>query len=97
MHFNSYGDAILAALKWLRDRKVLHLDEPYESKFGGFGMRTRDQSAGYRIEFDNRSSAHINVWCGHEKGPHYLFPGNEKDVRAKYRQLFWWDPSLKRR
>jgi hypothetical protein len=96
-YFVDYGDAIEAALAWLRERKITQLDEPFESRLGGFGMRTRDQSAGYRIEFDSRSGAHINVWCGHEKGPHYVFPGNENAVRAKYRQLYWWDPNLVRR
>jgi hypothetical protein len=60
-------------------------------------MRTIDGGAGYRIEFDARSGAHINVWSRKEKGPHYVFPGNEGAVRAKWRQLFLWDPKLKRR
>ena len=95
-HFISYGDAIAAALAWLRERGI-HVDQPFESRLSGFGMRTYDQSAGYRIEFDSRSGAHINVWCRHEKGPHYVFPGNEKAVQATHRQLFWWDPNLVRR
>ena len=94
--FINYDGAIRAALDWLGERKV-HLEEAYESRLGGFGMRTADGSGGYRIEFDDRSKAHINVWSGHEKGPHFTFPGNAAAVRAKWRQLFLWDPNLKRR
>ena len=92
-----YGEAIAAALEWLKPRKAAPLVEPFESRLGGFGMRTHDESAGYRIEFDARSQANINVWCGHEKGPHYIFHGNEQAVRTKWRQLFLWDTKLKRR
>ena len=93
--FINYGLAIAAALEWLKTRGAI-LDEAYESKYG-FGMRNYDASAGYRIEFDNRSGPHINVWFHKIKGPHFVFPGNENDVRAKWRQLFWWDPRLRRR
>jgi hypothetical protein len=93
--FTNYNDAICAALNWLRDQKV-QLEEAFEAK-GGFGMRSADGSGGYRLEFDQRSQAHINVWCHSRKGPHYTFPGNEGAVRALWRQLFYWDPKLKRR
>ena len=94
---NTYGDAIKAALDWLRLRGVTNLDEAFEAKFGGFGMRTFDGSSGYRLEFDHRSSAHINVWHHKVQGPHFTFRATEQDVRAKWRQLFWWDPKVKRR
>ena len=93
----SYHEAITKALEWLKIHGTATLDEAFEAKMGGFGMRTMDGSSGYRLEFDVRSGAHINVWSGKLKGPHYTFPGNESDVRAKWRQLFWWDPRLKRR
>ncbi len=95
--FVDYGDAIAAALEWLKGRGVATLDEAYESRSGGFGMRTMDGSAGYRIEFDSRSGAHINVWWHKVKGAHHVFQGNEGAVRTKWRQLFFWDPKLKRR
>jgi hypothetical protein len=58
---NTYGDAITAALDWLKLRGVTNLDEAFEARSGGFGMRTADGSSGYRLEFDSRVGAHINV------------------------------------
>jgi hypothetical protein len=92
----NYNEAIRTALDWLRAEKVL-LEEAFEAKMGGFGMRSLDGSGGYRVEFDNRSQAHINVWSHGQKGPHYLFPGNDAAVRSVWRQLYYWDPKLKRR
>jgi hypothetical protein len=94
--FRNYNDAIRAALDWLRGQHV-QLDEAFESRPGGFGMRSVDRSGGYRVEFDDRSQAHINVWSHGQKGPHYKFPGNEQAVRSIWRQLYYWDPKLKRR
>lgn len=31
------------------------------------GMRASDGKTGFRVEFDGRSGAHINVWSGKEK------------------------------
>jgi hypothetical protein len=92
---NTYGHAINAALEWLRSHGVTSLDEAFEARKGGFGMRTLGGASGYRLEFDTRSGAHINVWHHKMKGPHILFQGNQQDVRAKFRQLFYWDPKLK--
>jgi hypothetical protein len=92
----SYNDAIRAALAWLRDRRV-RLEEAFETRMDSFGMRSLDRSGGYRLEFDHRSRAHINVWSHSEKGPHYRFPGNQLTVHALWRQLYYWDPNLKRR
>jgi hypothetical protein len=44
-------------------------------------MQTADGKAGYRIEYDERSGAHINVWSGKEKGPHFNFAASEPTVR----------------
>lgn len=95
-NFKSFDGAIRAALDWLRSQGV-GLEEAFEAKFGGFGMRSLDGSGGYRIEFDARRKAHINVWCHRQRGPHLCFPGNEFAVRSVFRQLFYWDPKLKRR
>lgn len=44
-------------------------------------MRTADRkSSSFRVEHDKRSGAHINVWAGKEKGPHFKFKGSEKTV-----------------
>ena len=45
------------------------------------GMQTLDEKTGFRVEFDKRSGAHINVWHRKEKGPHYLFESSEATVR----------------
>ena len=96
-YYNNFDQAIKRALAWLRERGITQLDEAYVGKMGGFGMRTLDKSAGYRIEFDDRCSAHINIWTHYEHGPHCIFPGNEQAVKAIWRQLFYWDPKLKSR
>lgn len=94
--FTNYNDAIRSALDWLRDHNV-ELQEAFEARQGGFGMRSIDGSGGYRVEFDTPSQAHINVWCHSMKGPHYSFPGNKNSVVSLWRQLYYWDPKLKRR
>jgi hypothetical protein len=43
---------------------------------------------GLCIEYDARNGAHINVFAGKAKGPHFVFPGNEASVNAILRQLF---------
>ena len=93
----NFGEAIKRVLAWLAENGVTQLDEAYEAKLGGFGMRTFDKSAGYRIEFDVRSGAHINTWCHSKHGPHCAFPGNEKAVKSIWRLLFYWDTKLIRR
>lgn len=95
--FNTYGEAISATLAWLKARDVDNLEEAFEARSGGFGMRTTDGSSGYRLEFDSSAGPHINVWHHKIKGPHFAFQGNEQDVRAKWRQLFWWDSKVKKR
>ena len=41
-------------------------------------MQTIDGETGFRVEYDERSGAHINVCSGKNKGPHYLFEGAPK-------------------
>ena len=60
--FVNYNDAIRAALDWWRGRNVV-LEETFEAK-RGIGMRSLDGSSGYRLEFDQRSRAHINSMSG---------------------------------
>jgi hypothetical protein len=93
----SYNEAINQAIEWLKVHGAATLDEAYEARKGGFGMRTLDKSSGYRLEFDLRSGTHINTWSAKTKGPHYTFPGNEQDIRAKWKQLYFWDPRLRKR
>ena len=91
---SSFGEAMQRALGWLREQGVTSLDESYEANLGVFGRRCLGGHVGYRIEIDE-VGPHINVWCGKTKPtPHFVFPGNAKDVLAMWRQLFFWDPSL---
>ena len=87
----SYGEAIEKALAWLIRHDITALDVVFETRMHAFGMRTNNGSSGYRLEFDTDSGAHINVWHHKIKGPHYVFPGNEQEVRTKWRQLYFWD------
>ncbi|CAM3830372.1 hypothetical protein FLBR109950_03830 [Flavobacterium branchiophilum] len=43
-------------------------------------MMSKDGKTGFRVEYDGRNGAHINVWNGKEKGPHITFEGTEKEV-----------------
>ncbi len=60
------------------------------SKFTGkkYGLKT-EGNIGYRIEYDARNGAHINVFAGKEKGPHFVIENaTEADINAILRQLF---------
>jgi hypothetical protein len=50
-------------------------DKPY-------GMKTKDGKRGFRVEYDEKIGAHINVFSGKEKEtPHYPFDATEKTVK----------------
>lgn len=51
------------------------------------GMSTADGRVGFRVEFDGRSGAHINVFAGKEKGPHIQFKGTQDTVNRIVRQF----------
>ncbi|RAH01500.1 RHS repeat-associated core domain-containing protein [Pseudomonas sp. Leaf98] len=81
---STYEQASNKALKWLLENDF-RAEKPTPGRFGPrkgepVGMQTYDGKTGYRVEHDQRSGAHINVWSGKKKGPHYLFDGNEKMV-----------------
>lgn len=82
--FADYNRARNAALDWLNERGF-RAEAQTIGKFGDnagkpIGMQTTDGKTGFRIEFDKRSGAHINVWSGKEKGPHIKFEGDQKHV-----------------
>ena len=73
------------ALDWLLKRgfkadiqnisRVKVIGEPH-------GMKTADGKVGFRIEFDEKVGAHINVFDKKEKDtPHFIFKANEKTVK----------------
>ncbi|WP_325605818.1 polymorphic toxin-type HINT domain-containing protein [Nocardioides sp.] len=88
---NDYNQAMRSALSWLEERGF-RAERPTLGRFGDtqgkpIGMQSADGKIGYRVEFDERSGAHINVWNGKEKGPHFTFSAASKSV-AKIQGLF---------
>jgi hypothetical protein len=89
-----FNNATNQALQWLRQNGS-DTSQPIGNVLGKFGsnagqpigMRFADGGM-YRIEFDARSGAHINVGIGKLKGPHILFEGNEKTVETLRSRLF---------
>ncbi|WP_339426248.1 RHS repeat-associated core domain-containing protein [Photorhabdus heterorhabditis] len=88
---DSFEQARNKALNWLTDREF-KAEKVNTGKFGStknqpVGMTTADGKTGFRIEYDERSGAHINVFSGKEKGEHFLFDATEKTV-TKLQKLF---------
>nr|WP_225793043.1 RHS repeat-associated core domain-containing protein [Yersinia pseudotuberculosis] len=83
--YTSYEQARNAALKWLQDRgfkaETENLGRFGDIKGKPVGMQTGNGKVGFRVEFDERSGAHINTWSGKEKGPHFQFEASEKTVK----------------
>lgn len=82
--FVDFNKAMNAALKWLEERGF-KAQIPNIIKFGdraGYpnGMKTFDGKIGFRVEYDESFGAHINVWNGKEKGPHFQFPADKETV-----------------
>jgi len=82
---DDFNQAMNKALGWLGERGF-RAETPTLGRFGDIkgkpiGMQTIDGKTGFRVEYDARSGAHINVWSGKEKGPHYEFEASEKTVK----------------
>ncbi len=80
-----------AALEWLEARGF-KAEQATLGKFGDnagkpIGMKTADGIVGFRVEYDVRSGAHINVWSGKEKGPHFTFEGSQSTVDQIVKQF----------
>ncbi|WP_340146399.1 hypothetical protein [Pseudomonas poae] len=59
------------ALEWLLENDF-RAEKPKLGKFGErkgqpIGMQTTDARTGYRVEYDERNGAHINVWTHKKK------------------------------
>jgi len=92
-YYDDYEKARNAAMDWLHKRGF-RAEKPTEGKFGpnkgkAIGMQSADGRKGFRVEFDKRSGAHINVWDhdmprtgkGNPKGyPHFKFKGDQESV-----------------
>ncbi|MCP9959050.1 polymorphic toxin-type HINT domain-containing protein [Streptomyces sudanensis] len=81
---DDFNQARNQALDWLSSRGF-KAEKVTLGKFGTIkgkpvGMQTANGKTGFRSEFDDRSGAHINVWAGKEKGPHFQFNATEATV-----------------
>lgn len=80
LHFDSFEKARNAALAWLekhgfRADRFVYSRMARDPNLGKpIGMASGRDNVGFRIELDDRVGAHINVWAGKEKGPHFVFP-----------------------
>lgn len=89
--FKDFNQARNAALDWLGGRGF-KADQATIGKLGSnagkpIGMKTADGSIGFRVEYDARNGAHINVWAGKEKGPHFTFEGDEALINQLVKQF----------
>lgn len=89
-----FNNATNEALRWLEANGVdtSRVEGPYIAKFGpheGKPVGVRFSGGGYyRVEFDSRSKAHINVGIRKHTGPHIHFEGNQKTVDNLIGRLF---------
>ncbi|PJK11255.1 hypothetical protein CO608_02010 [Lysobacteraceae bacterium NML08-0793] len=82
--FDTFEQAMNAAMDWL-EKRGFKAEKTRFGKFGNIkdkpvGMQTADGKCHFRIEFDDRHGAHINVQAGKEKGSHFVFKASEKTV-----------------
>ena len=87
-HSKEFNGALGKAMDWL-EKKGFKAERETSGKFGNagkpVGMQTADGKIGYRIEYDERNGAHINVWAGKEKGPHFTFDASKETVDRIHR------------
>ena len=88
---DSYEQAMKKAMDWLTKRGF-KAEKVRLGKFGSIagkpvGMQTANGKCHFRVEFDERSGAHINVQAWKEKGPHFLFDATEKTVTKLQRRF----------
>ncbi|VWX61430.1 hypothetical protein VARIO8X_50205 [Burkholderiales bacterium 8X] len=89
--YKDFNQARNAAIAWLEVRGF-RAEAATMGKFGNnyekpIGMKNADGKAGFRVEFDERNGAHINVWSGKEKGPHFTFDGDQASVNRIVKQF----------
>ena len=83
--FKDFNQARNEALRWLEERGF-KAEKQKLGKFGDItgkpvGMQTVDGKVDFRVVYDARNGAHINVWSGKERGPHFTFTGSEDTVK----------------
>ncbi len=93
LHFRSFNEAQIAAIRWLKEmgfdpHKAKLTISKFTGEVNGMTMKGPKGKIGFRIEWDERTGAHINVFAGKTKGPHFAFPGYLNAVKSILRQLF---------
>jgi hypothetical protein len=91
LKFQDYNQARNAALAWLESRgfraEKTNIGKLGDTKGTPVGMKSADGKTGFRIEYDARNGAHINVFDGKEKGPHITFEASQKTVEKITKQF----------
>ena len=88
--FKDFNQARNVAVSWL-DGKGFKAEKATIGKFGEskgrpIGMQSADGKSGFRVEYDGRHGAHINVWSGKEKQT-FTFSGTKEQVDRLVRQF----------
>jgi RHS repeat-associated protein len=88
--FKDFNQARNAAVQWLEGHGF-KAERPTLGKFGDnagkpIGMKSADGKSGFRVEFDERHGAHINVWSGRQKDT-FTFEGNRSAVDQIVKQF----------
>lgn len=88
--FNDFNQARNAAVSWLGNHNF-KAEKVTVGKFGGnagspIGMQSMDGKSGFRVEFDERHGAHINVWAGKQKET-FTFKGDQSAVDRLIKQF----------
>ena len=88
--FRDFDQARNAAVGWLEGRGF-KAEQATLGKFGDnagrpVGMKSADGKSGFRVEFDERHGAHINVWSGKHKDT-FTFQGNQPMVDQLVKQF----------
>lgn len=80
-----FNQAMNLALEWLEKRgfkaEIAKIGKLGYTRGKPIGMQTVNRKIGFRVEFDETNGAHINVWDGKEKGPHFKFDSDENTVK----------------
>ncbi|PZA14240.1 RHS repeat-associated core domain-containing protein, partial [Parazoarcus communis] len=88
--FKDFNQARNGAVQWLEGRGF-KAEQATLGKFGDnagkpIGMKSADGKSGFRVEFDERHGAHINVWSGKQKDT-FTFEGNQSMVDQIVKQF----------
>lgn len=88
--FKDFNQARNGAVQWLEGRGF-KAEQATLGKFGDnagkpIGMKSADGRSGFRVEFDDRHGAHINVWSGRQKDT-FTFEGNQSMVDQIVKQF----------